>query len=226
MLWDESHWEFLWRKRFVVHSAGPWSPCAWCISIQSCEVRYLCVFTIASTFKLLTWPFFDRVFTVFSTSKDHGQGKGAMAGCILVDSDRIQVLCVVLSINLLILITKYLYLGDQSFASIQRKVCTPPSVHGGRFERRAGSVLLVKSTTYIRIIFVCIRSSNYPKWVCVRRIPLSTVFTQLERLQPSLKAQRKSNFTSGGHMTSKIRSFRSSSYFFLLRNRRLCGACI
>ena len=32
-----------------------------------------------------------RVFTVFSTSKDHGQGKGAMAGCILVDFDRIQV---------------------------------------------------------------------------------------------------------------------------------------
>jgi hypothetical protein len=33
-----------------------------------------------------------RVFTVFSTSKDHGQGKGAMAGCILVDFDRIQVI--------------------------------------------------------------------------------------------------------------------------------------
>jgi hypothetical protein len=29
---------------------------------------------------------------VFSTSKDHGQGKGAMAGCILVDFDRIQVI--------------------------------------------------------------------------------------------------------------------------------------
>lgn len=32
------------------------------------------------------------MFTVFSTSKDHGQGKGAMAGCILVDFDRIQVI--------------------------------------------------------------------------------------------------------------------------------------
>lgn len=32
-----------------------------------------------------------RVFTVFSTSKDHGQGKNAMAGCILVDFDKIQV---------------------------------------------------------------------------------------------------------------------------------------
>ncbi|CAM9309797.1 unnamed protein product [Chrysoparadoxa australica] len=33
-----------------------------------------------------------KVFTVFSTSKDHGQGKGAMCGCILVDFDRIQVI--------------------------------------------------------------------------------------------------------------------------------------
>ena len=32
-----------------------------------------------------------RVFTVFSTSKDHRQGERAMAGCILVDSDQIQV---------------------------------------------------------------------------------------------------------------------------------------
>ncbi|CAN0418729.1 unnamed protein product, partial [Phaeothamnion confervicola] len=32
-----------------------------------------------------------KVFTVFSTSKDHGQGKGAMCGCILVDFDKIQV---------------------------------------------------------------------------------------------------------------------------------------
>lgn len=32
-----------------------------------------------------------RVFTVFSTSKDHGQGAGAMAGCILVDGDAIRV---------------------------------------------------------------------------------------------------------------------------------------
>jgi diadenosine tetraphosphatase ApaH/serine/threonine PP2A family protein phosphatase len=32
-----------------------------------------------------------KVFTVFSTSKDHGQGKKAMAGCILVDTDKIQV---------------------------------------------------------------------------------------------------------------------------------------
>jgi hypothetical protein len=33
-----------------------------------------------------------RVFTVFSTSKDHGQGSGAVAGCILVDSDAIRVI--------------------------------------------------------------------------------------------------------------------------------------
>ena len=33
-----------------------------------------------------------RVFTVFSTSKDHRQGERAMAGCILVDEDRIQVI--------------------------------------------------------------------------------------------------------------------------------------
>ena len=33
-----------------------------------------------------------QVFTVFSTSKDHGQGKGAMCGCILVDFDKIQVI--------------------------------------------------------------------------------------------------------------------------------------
>ncbi len=33
-----------------------------------------------------------KVFTVFSTSKDHGQGKRAMAGCILVDVDKIQVI--------------------------------------------------------------------------------------------------------------------------------------
>lgn len=32
------------------------------------------------------------VFTVFSTSKDHGQGKTAMCGCILVDFDKIQVI--------------------------------------------------------------------------------------------------------------------------------------
>ena len=32
-----------------------------------------------------------RVFTVFSTSKDHRQGTAAMAGCILVDFDKIQV---------------------------------------------------------------------------------------------------------------------------------------
>ena len=31
------------------------------------------------------------MFTVFSTSKDHGQGRKAMAGCILVDVDKIQV---------------------------------------------------------------------------------------------------------------------------------------
>jgi len=33
-----------------------------------------------------------RVFTVFSTSKDHGQGSAAMAGCILVDVEEIQVI--------------------------------------------------------------------------------------------------------------------------------------
>eukprot|EP01038_Epipyxis_sp_PR26KG_P005443 gene5443-7536_t len=33
-----------------------------------------------------------RVFTVFSTSKDHHQGERAMAGCILIDSDKIQVI--------------------------------------------------------------------------------------------------------------------------------------
>ncbi len=33
-----------------------------------------------------------KVFTVFSTSKDHGQGQGAMCGCILVDAGRIQVI--------------------------------------------------------------------------------------------------------------------------------------
>eukprot|EP00597_Dinobryon_sp_UTEXLB2267_P000795 CAMPEP_0170073404 /NCGR_PEP_ID=MMETSP0019_2-20121128/10839_1 /TAXON_ID=98059 /ORGANISM="Dinobryon sp., Strain UTEXLB2267" /LENGTH=565 /DNA_ID=CAMNT_0010282935 /DNA_START=107 /DNA_END=1804 /DNA_ORIENTATION=+ len=33
-----------------------------------------------------------RVFTVFSTSKDHRQGERAMAGCILVDCDQIQVI--------------------------------------------------------------------------------------------------------------------------------------
>lgn len=32
-----------------------------------------------------------KVFTVFSTSKDHGQGKGAMCGCILVNHDKLQV---------------------------------------------------------------------------------------------------------------------------------------
>jgi diadenosine tetraphosphatase ApaH/serine/threonine PP2A family protein phosphatase len=33
-----------------------------------------------------------RVFTVFSTSKDHRQGEKAMAGCILVDNEKIQVI--------------------------------------------------------------------------------------------------------------------------------------
>ncbi|RYY85619.1 hypothetical protein EON63_07180 [archaeon] len=32
-----------------------------------------------------------RVFTVFSTSKDHRQGEKAMAGCILIDNEKIQV---------------------------------------------------------------------------------------------------------------------------------------
>jgi hypothetical protein len=33
-----------------------------------------------------------RVFTVFSTSKDHNQGAQAMAGCILVDFEKLQVI--------------------------------------------------------------------------------------------------------------------------------------
>jgi len=33
-----------------------------------------------------------RVFTVFSTSKDHNQGSQAMAGCVLVDFDKLQVI--------------------------------------------------------------------------------------------------------------------------------------
>ena len=33
-----------------------------------------------------------RVFTVFSTSKDHNQGNQALAGCILVDNDKLQVI--------------------------------------------------------------------------------------------------------------------------------------
>lgn len=33
-----------------------------------------------------------RVFTVFSTSQDHNQGRDAMAGCILVDNDQLQVI--------------------------------------------------------------------------------------------------------------------------------------
>lgn len=33
-----------------------------------------------------------QVFTVFSTSKDHGQGKGATCGCILVDFYRLLVI--------------------------------------------------------------------------------------------------------------------------------------
>jgi len=33
-----------------------------------------------------------RVFTIFSTSKDHHQGRTAVAGCILVDNDAIQVI--------------------------------------------------------------------------------------------------------------------------------------
>jgi hypothetical protein len=33
-----------------------------------------------------------RVFTVFSTSKDHNQGSKAMAGCILVDFEKLQVI--------------------------------------------------------------------------------------------------------------------------------------
>lgn len=32
------------------------------------------------------------MFTVFSTSKDHGQGKGATCGCILVDFHRLLVI--------------------------------------------------------------------------------------------------------------------------------------
>jgi len=33
-----------------------------------------------------------RVFTVFSTSKDHNQGKTALAGCILIDFEKMQVI--------------------------------------------------------------------------------------------------------------------------------------
>eukprot|EP00579_Thalassiosira_antarctica_P006593 CAMPEP_0201877466 /NCGR_PEP_ID=MMETSP0902-20130614/8867_1 /ASSEMBLY_ACC=CAM_ASM_000551 /TAXON_ID=420261 /ORGANISM="Thalassiosira antarctica, Strain CCMP982" /LENGTH=657 /DNA_ID=CAMNT_0048404913 /DNA_START=154 /DNA_END=2127 /DNA_ORIENTATION=+ len=33
-----------------------------------------------------------RVFTVFSTSKDHNQGNNAMAGCILIDFEKMQVI--------------------------------------------------------------------------------------------------------------------------------------
>jgi diadenosine tetraphosphatase ApaH/serine/threonine PP2A family protein phosphatase len=33
-----------------------------------------------------------RVLTVFSTSKDHNQGQGAMAGCILIDNEEIQII--------------------------------------------------------------------------------------------------------------------------------------
>ncbi|KAG5191193.1 Metallo-dependent phosphatase-like protein [Tribonema minus] len=33
-----------------------------------------------------------KVFTVFSTSKDHGQGRGAMCGCILVDFEKLLVI--------------------------------------------------------------------------------------------------------------------------------------
>lgn len=33
-----------------------------------------------------------RVITVFSTSKDHNQGRTAMAGCILIDNDEIQII--------------------------------------------------------------------------------------------------------------------------------------
>ena len=46
-----------------------------------------------------------RVFTVFSTSQDHNQGSNAMAGCILVDNAKLQVInrspactCVVLAL--------------------------------------------------------------------------------------------------------------------------------
>lgn len=33
-----------------------------------------------------------RVFTVFSTSQDHNQGSHAMAGCMLVDNEKLQVI--------------------------------------------------------------------------------------------------------------------------------------
>lgn len=33
-----------------------------------------------------------KVFTIFSTSKDHNQGREAMAGCILVDFENLQVI--------------------------------------------------------------------------------------------------------------------------------------
>ena len=33
-----------------------------------------------------------KVFTIFSSSKDHNQGREAMAGCILVDFENLQVI--------------------------------------------------------------------------------------------------------------------------------------
>ena len=47
--------------------------------------------TVCYGMELLILRIVRRVFTVFSTSKDHGQGRKAMAGCILVDVDKIQV---------------------------------------------------------------------------------------------------------------------------------------
>ena len=52
-----------------------------------------------------------RVFTVFSTSKDHRQGERAMAGCILIDSDQIQVALVTHVLCMYVLYV-YVYWGN------------------------------------------------------------------------------------------------------------------
>lgn len=53
------------------------------LSLNPQSLSIFCLFPLTSSL---------RVFTVFSTSKDHGQGRKAMAGCILVDVDKIQVI--------------------------------------------------------------------------------------------------------------------------------------
>lgn len=56
------------------------------------EFVYQNLESMSSRFLSIFESFFSRVFTVFSTSRDHGQGHGAVAGCILVDVDKIQVI--------------------------------------------------------------------------------------------------------------------------------------